>query len=71
MLRGLRVRWPVVAEEKIHPEGLLGMSKLESAKKLAGINGVYFFGCKLKIMRSPPREAFKILTIAQIAQIDI
>ena len=39
-----RVQGPAGADEKIHPEGLLGMSEPKSAEKLAGIDGFFFQG---------------------------
>ena len=34
-----RVKGPARAEEKIHPDSLLGMSEPRSAEKMAGIDG--------------------------------
>ena len=34
-----RVKGPAWAEEKIHPDSLLGMSEQRSAEKMAGIHG--------------------------------
>ena len=44
MPRGPRVKGPAGAEEKIHPEGLLGMSEPKSAEKLSGIDGDFLGG---------------------------